>query len=96
MLRQCGYDVQRVHASAVPFQAVLGGRLGELFGWVSAQCARLLPTLFAFQFVVVCRPRAGVMQLIQRSERRRLLAPMLTAVVTRRTGEQQAVAETTV
>ena len=80
-LRQCGYEVQRVHASAVPFQAVLKGRAGRWLGAVSAAAARLLPTLFAFQFVVVCRPRLGVTQLIEESEQHRLQDAALRGVV---------------
>ncbi len=91
MLRQCGYEVQRVHASAVPFQAVMRGRLGDVLGSLSAMAARLLPTLFAFQFVVVCRPRAGVMQIIQRSERHGIVVPTVASVVARRIGEQRVV-----
>ena len=87
MLRQCGYEVQRVHASAVPFQAVMRGRPGRVLGAVSALAARLLPTLFAFQFVVVCRPRAGVRQLMQRSERHRMVTAAVRDALDARTSQ---------
>lgn len=81
LLQQCGYDVDRVYPSAVPFQAVMSGSLGRVLGGMSAVAAKLLPTLFAFQFVVVCRPRPGVMQLLHDSEQHRIQNPALQEVI---------------
>lgn len=74
-LDQCGYDVERVRGSAIPFQAVVRGRWGAVLGKLSEIAARVWPSLFAFQFVVTCRPRPGVLQLIRNSEQHRLLDP---------------------
>lgn len=65
LLEDCGYDVLRLHAVGVPFEAVLGGRIGRVLGWLSSWFAKLWPSLFAFQFLVECRPRAGVRSLLQ-------------------------------
>ena len=72
---------ERVRGSAIPFQAVVSGRWGAVFGKLSEFAARAWPSLFAFQFVVTCRPRAGVMQLIRNSEQHRLLDPSVAAWV---------------
>ena len=52
----------------MPFAAVVGGRTGRFLGLVSDAAARLWPSLFAFQFLVVCRPLPGVRQLLRDSE----------------------------
>jgi len=48
---------------------VFGGRFGRLLGIASNGLARLWTTLFAFQFLVVCRPRPGVKQLLLNTQR---------------------------
>jgi glycosyltransferase involved in cell wall biosynthesis len=63
-LDECGYDIITVEGVGVPFRAVLRGRLGALLGLVASALARLWPTLFGFQILVVCRPRPGVKQLL--------------------------------
>ena len=67
-LDECGYDVTTVEGIGVPFRAVLKGRLGALLGFVASALARFWPTLFSFQFLVVCRPRPGVKQLLLDTE----------------------------
>lgn len=64
LLSECGYHVERCHAVGAPFAAVVGGRLGRFLGAVANGLARLLPTLFAFQFLVECRPHPGARQLL--------------------------------
>ena len=71
-LRDCGYEIEKVQPAAVPFQAVVGGRKGSIFGKVAAGLARGWPRMFAFQFVVTCRPKPSVRQLLAASERRRV------------------------
>ena len=78
MLSECGYLVERCHAVGTPFAAVIGGRLGRALGAVANGLAWLLPTLFAFQFLVECRPRPGARQLLAhaiRCDRRREETP---------------------
>ena len=67
-LEDCGYLIDRVEGIGVPFGAVLGGRTGRFLGSVADLFARLWPSLFAFQFLVVCRPVPGVRQLLHDSE----------------------------
>lgn len=80
-LTQCGYVIDRVSGSAVPFQAVMPGRVGRLLGKASEIAARIWPSMFAFQFVVTCRPKPGVMQVLRSSERHRMLDPVLQRTV---------------
>lgn len=69
MLCDCGYDVEEILAVPVPFEAVLKGRLGRALTRLSAVFARLWPTLFGFPFLIVCRPRPSVTQVLAWSER---------------------------
>lgn len=62
MLRDCGYNIERIHAVGAPFTAVMGGWTGRVLGALSSFAAWLWPSLFAFQFLVECRPRPGVRQ----------------------------------
>jgi glycosyltransferase involved in cell wall biosynthesis len=80
-LGECGYEVEQVLAASVPFQAVVGGRAGKMLGAVSGLLAWLWPSMFAFQFVVVCRPKPGVRELIRWSERHRIVSPVLGAAL---------------
>lgn len=68
LLRDCGYVVERVRPVAPPFEVVFDGRLGRLLGWIGNVLSRLWPTMFAFQFIVTCRPLPGARQLLDRAE----------------------------
>ena len=69
-LEDCGYAVERVRASGAPFAAVLGDKgVGRVLNAAAGWMARLWPTMFAFQWVIVCRPRPGVAQLLASAER---------------------------
>ena len=74
MLADCGYEIERTIPVPVPFEAVLPNRLGRALTRVSAIAARARPTLFAFQFLVVCRPRPSVAQILAASERQHVPA----------------------
>ena len=80
-LEQCGYVVTQTYGSAVPFQAVMPNRVGKALGWLSELAARAWPSMFAFQFVVVCTPKPGVMQVIRSSEQLRLLDPTIDRLI---------------
>ena len=67
-LADTGYEVDRCVPVAVPFGAVVGGRLGQWLERWSVVAARLWPTLFAFQFLIVCRPRPGIASILAASE----------------------------
>jgi glycosyltransferase involved in cell wall biosynthesis len=69
MLRDCGYVVEKIQGVAVPFEVVVGGSLGRLLGHIAAALVAVWPTMFAFQFLVTCRPLPGIKQILQQSER---------------------------
>jgi 2-polyprenyl-3-methyl-5-hydroxy-6-metoxy-1,4-benzoquinol methylase len=69
LLSECGYHVERCHAVGAPFAAVVGGRWGRILGAMANGLARLMPTLFAFQFLVECRPHPGARQLLDHAIR---------------------------
>ena len=68
MLEDCGYQIKKVLPVPVPFNAVLGGRLGPPLTFLSRLLCAVWPRLFAFQFMVLCRPRPGARQLLTESE----------------------------
>lgn len=67
-LEECGYLVAAIRPVAVPFEAVMEGWLARALQAISAALAHLWPTMFAFQFMVTCRPLPGVRQILSRSE----------------------------
>jgi hypothetical protein len=68
-LVDCGYQIEKLIPVPVPWQAVLPGRAGKTLGFLSSVLARLWGSLFAFQFLVLCRPKPGVQQLLAVTER---------------------------
>jgi 2-polyprenyl-3-methyl-5-hydroxy-6-metoxy-1,4-benzoquinol methylase len=68
MLEDCGYEIEKVLPVPVPFDAVFGGRLGPPLTHLSRLLCFLSPRLFAFQFMVLCRPLPGARQLLAESE----------------------------
>lgn len=72
-LRDCGYRVERTLPIGVPFEAVVPGPAGRALGRLGGALARLWPTMFAFQMMVVCTPLPGLRQILTGSER--LTAP---------------------
>ncbi len=73
MLRDCGYEIEWVRGVPVPWEAVVGGRLGRWLEAGSGLLARVWQTLFGFQLLVLCRPLPGVEQVLGDRER---LAPV--------------------
>lgn len=69
-LRDCGYEIQKVRGVPVPVEAVMPTRLGRLMAAGAALLAWIWPTMFAFQWLVTCRPRPGVNHLLAVTERR--------------------------
>ena len=68
MLSECGYKVEKFMPVGVPFMAVLGGRTGKFLNLVGTMMARIWPSMFSFQLMVVCKPKPGVRQLLRWSE----------------------------
>jgi len=64
-LIDCGYTIERLIPIGPPFQTVVGGSVGKLLGKISDVMARAWPTMFAFQFIVTCRPRPGVRVMVR-------------------------------
>uniref|UniRef100_A0A7C4LJS4 Methyltransferase domain-containing protein n=1 Tax=Schlesneria paludicola TaxID=360056 RepID=A0A7C4LJS4_9PLAN len=67
MLRDCGCEVESCRAVGAPFPAVMPNRWGQVLGVVADGLARLWPSLFAFQFFVVCRLKPGIQQVLERA-----------------------------
>ena len=68
-LRDCGYQIEKILPVPVPWEAVIGGRLGRWLEKGSRLLARIWPSAFAFQFLVTCRPMPGVAQVLGARER---------------------------
>ncbi len=69
MLADCGYRVESVRPVGVPFEAVLGGSAGAGLGKLADGMASAWEEMFAFQFLVCCRPLPGTRQLIAGSQK---------------------------
>ena len=69
LLQDCGYRVEKIWPVPVPFETVMRGSISKLLGQISALLARVWPTMFGFQFMVLCRPKPGVKQILRQSER---------------------------
>jgi SAM-dependent methyltransferase len=67
-LRSCGYEIESVEPVPAPVEVVRPGRVGRILTRFTTALAKLWPTMFAFQFLVVCRPRPGVNQILAASE----------------------------
>lgn len=68
-LEDCGYVVQSIQPVPVPFEAVTQMRIAKPLAWLSNLMALIWPTMFAFQWFVIARPKPGVKQLIKSAER---------------------------
>lgn len=68
-LVDCGYEIEDWRAVGPPFELVLKGKLGTELSRVCDVLARAFPNLFGFQFIAICRPKPGVKQLLNRSEK---------------------------
>jgi glycosyltransferase involved in cell wall biosynthesis len=67
MLRDSGYRIERMRPVPVPFQAVVAGVPGKVLGSIARMLAAIWPGMFAFQFLVECRPLPGVQALLEMS-----------------------------
>lgn len=68
MLEDCGYRIESFRGIGVPFETVIGGRIGRLLGAISDRVAKLWPSLFAFQFLVICRPLPAPRRLLRQAQ----------------------------
>ena len=67
-LQDCGYDIVKIKPVPVPFEAVTKLKIAKPLAWISNALAWIWPTMFAFQWFIVCRPKPGVGQLISQAE----------------------------
>ena len=67
-LRDCGYAIESIDPVAIPWESVIGGKLGRFLQSVTGLLARIWPGAFAFQFLVTCRPMPGVEQILSTRE----------------------------
>lgn len=63
-LCDAGYDIDQIVPVPVPFAVVVAGSWGRLLQRSAAVLAWLWPTMFAFQWLVLARPRCGLRQLV--------------------------------
>lgn len=68
LLSETGYEIENIRGIGVPFQTLGENNLFKLFGQLSAIIARIYPSLFAFQFFAVIRPKPTTYQLIELSQ----------------------------
>ena len=68
MLQDCGFQIDKVLPVPVPFDAVFGKQLGAPLTSLSRLLCAVWPRLFAFQFMVLCRPWPGARQLLTQTE----------------------------
>jgi len=68
-LTDSGYVIEEMRPVPVPVRTVIGGIWGRVLGAFAALSARVWPRMFAFQWLVVCRPRPGVRHLLAAAER---------------------------
>ena len=59
-LDDCGYQVEKIVPVGIPWEAVIGGRLGRFLQQTTNRLAAIWPSAFAFQHLVTCRPMPGV------------------------------------
>jgi 2-polyprenyl-3-methyl-5-hydroxy-6-metoxy-1,4-benzoquinol methylase len=69
MLRDCGYEIERVEPVPAPFEVVMPGSLGKLLGQIAWLAAQVWGKMFAFQWLIVCRPKPGIHHLLSITER---------------------------
>jgi 2-polyprenyl-3-methyl-5-hydroxy-6-metoxy-1,4-benzoquinol methylase len=91
-LVESGYQVQSLTGIGPPFETVMGGRkFGRFLGWMTNLLARVWPSMFAFQFLVVARPTPGTRQLLAQSQsyqRGRVVAETFVDGIAVRSGDE--------
>ncbi len=68
LLENCGYRLLNVKSIGAPFEIVMPGFFGKIFGTISSFLARILPSLFAFQFLVLAEPTPGVGTILKKAK----------------------------
>lgn len=69
LLEDCGYQVEEMIPVVPPFERVLNSKeWGRALSSLCQPLTSLMPSLFAFQFLAVARPKPGVAQLLEKGE----------------------------
>lgn len=63
-LRDSGFKIEKLIPVGIPYHAVYGNNLGWFLERISDGFAWLLPSVYAFSFVAICRPLPGVKQVL--------------------------------
>jgi glycosyltransferase involved in cell wall biosynthesis len=69
LLSETKYKILEVHGIGVPFQTLGKGPVFRILGTLSSFMARLYPSLFAFQFLIIAKPKPTSYQLIELSRK---------------------------
>ena len=64
MVRNSGYDVLEFAGIPAPWDFAVGGPVGRILVAFHGFFARFWPSMFAFQMLVVCRPRPNLSQIL--------------------------------
>jgi SAM-dependent methyltransferase len=68
MLRDTGYEIQKVDGVGVPFQLVFTSFIGRLLSTFSSALAKLRPSLFAYQIIIEAKPKPHSLMLLSQLE----------------------------
>ncbi|MEW6056213.1 MAG: glycosyltransferase family 2 protein [Bdellovibrionota bacterium] len=69
MLHETGYESGEVRGIGVPFNLVFPGKLGRLLARISDGLARFYPSMFAYQFLIECKPKPHSFMLISNAQK---------------------------
>lgn len=64
LLKETGYEIENLQGVGIPFRALGKGMLFRILNSISSLLARIYPSLFAFQFYGVVRPKLTTYQVI--------------------------------
>lgn len=67
-LEDSGYQIESIRPVPAPFETVMSGWPGRFLTGTAHLLARIMPRMFAFQWLVTCRPNPGVRQVLAQSE----------------------------
>jgi 2-polyprenyl-3-methyl-5-hydroxy-6-metoxy-1,4-benzoquinol methylase len=63
-LKDCGYEIEEIIPVGAPFGAVMQNSIGKFLGSFANLLARILPSVFAFQFMILSKPTPGLKSIL--------------------------------
>lgn len=59
LINKSSFDIESIHYCPIPFENIIPGhrRFTDIFSWINMLFVKLLPKLFAYQVIVVAKPR---------------------------------------